>query len=210
MNLHSVWTHREPKWFDTLDHLTNLLTQAAAGLVDLVEHLDRAAHGIQQLAEWKQQSERAGEKIVRDLCRTSGSLLAGEHLPALATDLVAVVAGLEESAFRLVAFRLQRAPEEARRLAFLIQNACHHLQHAVRAHRENLGVLSIAEEVREVLRLGDEADDLYRQAEMNLFANPPAIMTFIPQREVYSLLKDTVDACCEVANVLKDLVAERV
>ena len=66
----------------------------------------------------------------------------------------------------------------------------------------------MAIELREISRLENMADEVYRNVEADLFANPPEIMTFIKQREVYLWLENTVDACRDVAHVINEIVVK--
>ena len=59
--------------------------------------------------------------------------------------------------------------------------------------------------LREIGRLENEADDIFRNVEAALFANPPDTMTFIKQRELYGWLESTVDSCRDVAHVLNEI-----
>ena len=62
--------------------------------------------------------------------------------------------------------------------------------------------------MRQVDRLHAEAVDLYRQVEVALFADAPEIMTFLNQRELYFRLRLAAGACCEVARVVKKVIAK--
>jgi hypothetical protein len=82
------------------------------------------------------------------------------------------------------------------------------VQRAVHLCRTNLGSEELAQELREISRLENVADDVYRNVEADLFANPPEIMTFIKQRELYAWLENTVDACRDVAHVPNEIVVK--
>jgi hypothetical protein len=82
------------------------------------------------------------------------------------------------------------------------------LQQALHLCRANLGSEALAQELRELASLRDEAKQVYRQAEVALFASPPAIATFLQQRELSARLKSTIDACGEVANALREIVVK--
>ena len=58
--------------------------------------------------------------------------------------------------------------------------------------------------LREIGRLENEADRIYRDTDGDLFANPPDILLLIKLRELYGWLEETVDACKDVASHLRD------
>ena len=115
---------------------------------------------------------------------------------------------IDEAAFRLTAFRIDQPLPQALKMALLIQQSCSHVQRAIHLCRGNLGAEAIADELREISRLRNEADEVYRQVEVAFFANPPEIMAFIKQRELYARLNSTVDACCDVAHIINEIVVK--
>ena len=61
--------------------------------------------------------------------------------------------------------------------------------------------------LKEIGRLENKADKIYRDTESKLFANPPDdILQLIKWRELYSLLEATVDACKNVSQVISEIV----
>src|SRR5437660_599834 len=62
--------------------------------------------------------------------------------------------------------------------------------------------------LREIGRLENEADRIYRDTDARLFSQPPDILTLIKLRELYGWLEETVDACREVAQVLSGIVVK--
>ena len=60
--------------------------------------------------------------------------------------------------------------------------------------------------VRDISRMENEADNIYRDSDGALFADPPDMLTLIKWRELYGWLEATVDACKDVANVISGIV----
>ena len=60
--------------------------------------------------------------------------------------------------------------------------------------------------LREIGRLENEADQIYRDAESLLFSNPADLLRLIKWHELYGWLEETVDACKDVALVLSEIV----
>ena len=59
----------------------------------------------------------------------------------------------------------------------------------------------IQSRLREIGRLENEADGIYRESDGALFANPPDILLLIKWRELYGWLEETVDACKDLAMI---------
>ena len=114
----------------------------------------------------------------------------------------------DEAAFRLTAFHFDQAPAQAVRMALIIRRSCGHLQQAIQLCRADLGSEVLADQLQEISRLHDEAAEVYRQVETALFADPPEMMAFLKQRELYARLRSAADACCEAANVVKEIVVK--
>jgi len=87
-------------------------------------------------------------------------------------------------------------------LARIIQECCLHLEFAIRALRSLKHPKIIQDHLREITRLENEADNIYRNADGALFSSPPEI------REVYAWLEASVDACKAVAQVISEIVVK--
>ena len=81
-----------------------------------------------------------------------------------------------------------------------------HLEHAIRQCRDIKHPDAIQNNIREITRLENEADKIYRDTDSALFANPPDILLLIKWRELYGWLEETVDACKDTAMVISEIV----
>src|SRR5262249_51890682 len=202
------WVRREEKFYEMFDEVCAILVEAAQMFADLLENFDHRERRVNDLRELEHKCDMAVERILKALGRTFLTPFDREDIHALATSLDDVLDNMEEAAFRLIAFRLDRPTPEAVKMALIIQKACTHVQRAVQLCRGQLGSEEIGEVLREISRLENEADDVFRNAEADLFAAPPEIMTFIKLRELYSWLENTVDACRDVAHVMNEIVVK--
>src|SRR5262249_61477731 len=106
---------------------------------------------------------------------------------------------------RFEVFRIERPPKSAVALAGIIQECCLHLEHAIRACRTLKHPKVLQDHLKEITRLENEADNLYRDSDSALFANPPDVLTLIKLRELYSWLEETVDACKDASMVISEI-----
>lgn len=202
------WIPREQKFFDMFDETVELIVKAAEVFVNLVERFDNCERRVNELRELEHRCDRSVERILNALGRTFITPLDREDIHALAKNLDDVLDNLDDAAFRLTAFNLEHPPHQALKMALIIQQSCGHVQRAIHLCRGNLGAEEIADELREISRLRNEADEVYRQVEVNLFTNPPEIMTLIKQRELYARLNRTIVACCDVAHNINEIVVK--
>ena len=199
---------REQKFFDMFDNVTAIIVQSAQMFVDLVEHFDNRESRVNGLKDLEHNCDMAVEKILKALGRTFITPFDREDIHTLATSLDDVLDNMEEAAYRLTAFRIEKPTPEALKMAQIILQACNDVQKAVHLCRGQLGSPEMSKVLREISRLENEADDVFRKVEAQLFADPPEIMTFIKQRELYAWLENTVDSCRDVAHVINEIVVK--
>jgi predicted phosphate transport protein (TIGR00153 family) len=197
---------REEKFFDLFDEFSTILTEAAQQFLDMVLHFDR----LKDRNESMRRAERAGdaviERIIKALDRTFITPFDREDIHTLATTLDDILDNMEETAHRLEAFRIGKPTEATVALARIIRESCSHLDQALRLCRTMKNVEKIQDHLREISKLENDADRIYRETDSSLFANPPEVMELIKWRELYGWLEETVDACKDVANTISEIV----
>jgi hypothetical protein len=115
---------------------------------------------------------------------------------------------MEETAHRFLTFRIDRPTPEAVTLARIVRDCCVHLEQAVRLCRTMKDIDGIHSRLREITKLENEADQVYRVTDAALFANPPEVLQLIKLRELYGWLEETVDACKAAAQVIAEIVVK--
>jgi hypothetical protein len=202
------WIPREHKFFEMFDEVAGIIVQAGKMFSDLVEQFDHRERRVNDLRELEHKCDMAVETILTTLARTFLTPFDREDIHSMATSMDDVLDNMEEAAYRLVAFRIERPTPEALKLALIIQQSCEYLQRAVQLLHGQLSSQEMSQCLREISRLENDADDVFRTAEASLFANPPEIMTFIKWKELYEWLESTVDACRDVAHVINEIVVK--
>jgi len=91
-------------------------------------------------------------------------------------------------------------------LARIIHECCQHLEQAVQLCRSLKNADAIHARVREIGKLENQADTIYRDSDGALFADPPEILLLIKWRELYGWLEETVDACKDLAMIISEVV----
>ena len=98
------------------------------------------------------------------------------------------------------------SPKEAVALAKIIQDCTLHLEFALQNIRSMRNSEAIQSHLKEITRLENDADKIYRDTDSTLFADPPDILLLIKWRELYGWLESTVDACKNTALVISEIV----
>jgi uncharacterized protein len=197
---------REMKFYDMFEEMAATVTRAAGKFLDMVTVFDNVPKRCLELKEEEEVGDGIVERIIKALDRSFITPFDREDIHQLAMKLDDVLDNMEETAHRFQEFRLDRPPAAAVDLARMIRESCEHLEQGVRGCRNLKRSEEIQKRVLEVGRLEKEADQLYREADGALFANPPEILTLIKWRELYEWLEATVDACKDVAQVLSEIV----
>src|SRR5262245_44681600 len=197
---------RETKFFDMFDQVTAVLTRASEKFVDLVTKFDRLKDRTDDLKREEHACDEVVCTIITALDQTFITPFDREDIHSLATSLDDVMDNLEETAHRLESFRIERPPGPAVELALIIQRCCASLEQAVRLCRHMKDVDAIQGHLREIGRLENEADRIYRDSDGALFASPPDLLLLIKLRELYGWLEATVDACKTASLIVSEIV----
>lgn len=206
------WIPQEQKFFDMFDEVADIIVNAAAVFTTLIEEFDHRERRVVELSELEHKCDMAVEKILTSLARTFLTPLDREDIHSLATSLDDVLDNMEEAAYRLIAFRIDRPTPEALKMALIIQQACGYVKRAVQLCRGQIASQEMSQVLREISRLENDGDDVFRHTEAALFAHPPQnpaeFLTFIKWKELYEWLESTVDSCRDVAHVLNEVVVK--
>jgi predicted phosphate transport protein (TIGR00153 family) len=197
---------REMKFFDMFDETAALITRASDKLLALLTRWESLPERTAELRQDEHACDRSVERILQALDLSFITPFDREDIHTLATALDDVMDSMEETAYRLEAFRVDRPTPAALSMAGIIRSSCEHVEQAVRLCRDLGNAGEIQNHLREISRLESEADTIYRDTERALFADPPDVLTLIKWRELYAWLEETVDACRRVATVVSVIV----
>jgi uncharacterized protein len=197
---------RQEKFFDSFLNQVRLISEASRLLAEAVKegnsHLSRAAVRIQQL-------EHEGDEIIHDtftrLNQTFITPLDPEDIHSLASRLDDVLDGIEDAAYRMVAYRLEPIPPVVVELCEVVHDSAKSLEKAFEKLDKDEKLL---DDCIEVNRLEDYADLLVRRAVSELFQQEKDPIALIKKKEIYEFLEDTTDRCEDVADVLQNVVVK--
>jgi uncharacterized protein len=200
------WLPREEKFFDMFDEVADILARASQQFLEMVSVFDRLSERADQLKDFEHAGDLIVERTIKALDRSFVTPLDREDIHALATSLDDVLDNMEETSYRMVAFRLEKPTPQMVEMARIIHECTMHVVQAVKLCRKMKEVDQLNISLREIGRLENEADRIYRDTEAQLFSHPPDLLTLIKMRELYDWLEETVDACRAVAQVMSEIV----
>jgi uncharacterized protein Yka (UPF0111/DUF47 family) len=197
---------REEKFFDMFDEAAGIMTRAAAKFLTLVTEFNDLPARSNELKLLENACDDVVGRIVQALDRSFITPFDREDIHALATSLDDVLDNMEETAHRFAVFRIDRPTPAAVAMARIIQECTVHLEFAIGHIRSLRNTEAVQSHLKEIGRLENEADTIYRDSDSALFANPPDILMLIKWRELYSWLEETVDACKDTALVISEII----
>jgi uncharacterized protein len=197
---------REEKFFHLFSKQVEVISEASALL------LEGAKAGNSRLAEVAKliiALEHRGDEIIHEiftrLNQTFITPLDPEDIHNLSSKLDDVLDGIEDSVYRMVAYRLDAIPDRMIALSETIHRCCLALQKAFNALEKDEKVMDHCIEIN---RLENEADNLVRAAVADLFENQKDAIVLIKLKEIYEFLEGTTDRCEDVADVLQNVVVK--
>jgi hypothetical protein len=203
---------REEKFFDLFDETADILSRAARNFLDMLIHFDQLEERAGALREDEHQGDLVVERIIKALDRSFITPMDREDIHALAKALDDVLDNMEETSHRLEAFRIDRPTPQMIDLGEIVNQCCQHIATAIHLCRRMKEPDKMEIALREIGRLENEADRIYRDSESELFEAPPdnidGLLTMIKRRELYGWLEETVDACRTVAQVISEIVVK--
>lgn len=197
---------REEKFFGHFLRQAQLIADASSLLLEGVRagnaHLAEAALKIQEL-------ESKGDEIIHDiftrLNQTFITPLDPEDIHELSSRLDDVMDGIEDTAYRIVAYRLEPIPPTVIELCDVVHDCTKSLAKAFEALNKDERLI---DDCIEVNRLEDYADQVLRRAVADLFERERDPIALIKLKEVYEFLEETTDRCEDVADVLQNVVVK--
>jgi uncharacterized protein Yka (UPF0111/DUF47 family) len=197
---------REEKFFDMFAEVAGVMTKASARFLTMVTDYDDLVARSNELKHLENTSDELVAHIIEALDRSFITPFDREDIHALATSLDDILDNMDETAYRFAVFRIDRPTPAAVQMARIIQQCTLHLEYAIQQIHNLKNAERIQSHLKEISRLENEADIIYRDSDSALFANPPEILTLIKWRELYSWLEETVDACKDTALVISGIV----
>ena len=197
---------REEKFFALFNKQAGLIAEASALLRDGVQNglqkLPEAAARIQKLEE---EGDDISANISRALSDTFITPIDPEDIQTLSSKLDEVLNGIEDTAHRLVAYKISPIPKPMLEQCEIILKSANYLKDAFNALSNDK---PYHEPCIEIMRLEERADVVDRAAVAALFENEANPITLLKLREVYDFLEATTDSCLHVAVTLQYVAAK--
>src|SRR4051794_7883131 len=199
---------RQMRFFDMFDTAAAHIHGAAKKFHEMLTHFDNLHVREQEIKTAEEALDLTIGKIIKSLDRSFITPFDREDIHTLATSLDDIMDSMEETSHRFEVFRIERPTPEAIELARIIRDCCANLEKALNLCRDMRRSNEIKVHLREIGRLENEADRVYRKEDATLFAQASGqtqdILNLIKWRELYAWLEETVDAVKDVSQVISE------
>ena len=153
--------------------------------------------------------ENRGDEVIHEiftrLNQTFITPIDPEDIHNVSSALDNVMDGMEDTAHRLVSYRINPVPPTMITLSEIVASCAKALKAAFEALEKGGPIM---EHCIEINRLENEADRIGRSAVADLFDKETDPITLIKLKEVYEFFEATVDCCEDVADVLQNVVVK--
>ena len=193
---------RDEGFFLLFDDISRRLMDSA---VLLSQVFADPAHAETRIAEIKKLENEADDIVHEVRVRIDKSFVTPfdrEDILVLTSSLDDVIDWIDGSARRAQMFRIETTRQPAREIADRLVKATALIAEAVKNVKQPRVV---AEKGRAIKVLEKEADNIYREAIGELFAEAMDPIEVIRWKDLYDVLENAMDKCQSVANVLESI-----
>jgi predicted phosphate transport protein (TIGR00153 family) len=153
--------------------------------------------------------EHKGDEVIHEiftrLNQTFITPIDPEDIHNISSALDNVLDGVEDTAHRLVSYRINPIPATMITLSEIVASCAAAFTRAFEALEKNGAIMDHCIEIN---RLENEADLIGRSAVVDLFDKEKDPITLIKLKEVYEFFEATIDSCEDVADVLQNVVVK--
>jgi predicted phosphate transport protein (TIGR00153 family) len=197
---------REEKFYHLFLKQVELISEASKLLLEGVRAgNDRLVGMAAEIDVLENRGDEVIHEIFTRLNHTFITPIDPEDIHNVSSALDNVMDGIEDTAHRLVSYRINPVPPTMITLSEIVATCAKALKAAFEALEKGGPIM---EHCIEINRLENEADQIGRSAVADLFDKEKDPITLIKLKEVYEFFEATVDCCEDVADVLQNVVVK--
>jgi uncharacterized protein len=197
---------RDEKFYHLFLKQVEFISEASRLLLDGV----RAGHArlavvATEICVLENRADEVIHEIFTRLNQTFITPIDPEDIHNLSAALDNVMDGVEDTAHRLVSYRIHPIPATMITLSEVVASCARSLKSAFEALEKDGPIMDHCIEIN---RLENEADLIGRSAVVDLFDTEKDPIALIKLKEVYEFFEATIDSCEDVADVLQNVVVK--
>ena|SRR5437016_683641 len=197
---------RQEKFYQLFLKQVEIISEASKLLLEGVRAgNDRLAGMAAEINVLENRGDEVIHEIFTRLNHTFITPIDPEDIHNISSALDNVMDGVEDTAHRLVSYRINPVPPTMIKLSEVVATCAKALKAAFEALEKGGPIM---EHCIEINRLENEADGIGRSAVADLFDKETDPITLIKLKEVYEFFEATIDCCEDVADVLQNVVVK--
>ncbi|MFC1958360.1 DUF47 domain-containing protein [Chloroflexota bacterium] len=194
---------REKKFFELFEASARNMVEAAHKLKELVDTWEDVERKASEINEFEHEGDRLTHQIMEQLNRTFVTPFDREDIALLSESLDDVTDFIDAAADAMFIYKVGCPGKRAKELSDTIVQAAIEVESVLPKLRRRAELKKILERCVEINRLENVADEIFRSAMGELFADTTDIAEVIKWREIYQYMESATDRCEDVANVLE-------
>jgi uncharacterized protein len=197
---------RKTTFFDLFDQQAATLVEMAHELRGIFHEFDRLEERQARVKELERQCDVLTHSIATETHATFVTPLDKEDIVAMGSGLDDIADYMDAAAVRVILYRIEASNPEIRELADLVVECTEVLRGTVTCLRSTKERDRIIAACRDIHRIENLSDTVYRRALGDLF-NTPGIdpILVLKWKEIYERMEMAVDQCEDVANVIESI-----
>lgn len=197
---------RKTSFFDLFDQHASNLVLIAQELRDMLDQFDRLDERQARIKALEHDCDEITHAIVTEMHATFVTPLDKEDIAAIASGLDDIADYTDAASVRISLYQITASSSESRDLAVLLVQCTEVLKGAVACLRNNKSRDRVITACREIHRIENESDTVYRRALGSLF-NTPGVdpILVLKWKEIYERIEMAVDKCEDVSNIIESI-----
>ncbi len=196
---------RNMKFFILFEQSAENTLKMARQLNDVVNIWENVKARFEVIADMEQQGDAITHLIMRELYVNFVTPVDREDISQLAESMDDVADLIHAAADAMLFYKVDRPGDRTRELANVIVQSVIEINDAMPELERGIDKNKILARCKEINRLENVADGIYRSALAELFVNNTDYPYIIKWREIYKHLETVTDKCEDVANVLEGI-----
>jgi predicted phosphate transport protein (TIGR00153 family) len=195
---------REDEYFMMLSQMTEKIQDGSNLLVEMLQDKrENFETYTKRIKDVEHECDELSHKVTIKLNKSFITPFDREDIFTLSVALDDVMDYIDAGARAIIMYDIQEINDHAKHLAKVIQSLAIEVNAAVAMLRKPDGM---NQNIVEIHRLENEADDVYFRAIGELFHNQTDPITLIKWKELYEILEDATDRCESVANIVESII----
>ncbi len=195
---------REDEYFVLLSLMTEKIQDGSNALVEMLQDKrENFETHTKRIKDIEHECDELSHKITVKLNKSFITPFDREDIFTLSVALDDVMDYIDAGARAILMYDIQEINDHAKHLAKVIQSLSIEVNAAVAMLRKPDGM---NQNIVEIHRLENEADDVYFRAIGELFHNQTDPVTLIKWKELYEILENATDRCESVANIVESII----